>query len=467
MDAEHRATDEGVTMRLAAHLAALDPAYFPDDVAAAARACLLDSLGCMLGGTRVAEVTTAVRLVLGWGQTTEAGVPGLTGRYPAPLAAYAAAQFANALDYDDTVLGVGHPGAAVVATALAVGQARQADGPDLLRAIVAGYEAAVRIGRATAPSRERAQAVRGHPWAVFGAAAAAATLLGLDAGEMAEAFGLSAQHALVPTVGKWYDRPISPLKNNYGWAAAGGILAAALVAEGARTQRGVLDGETGFWVMASSDRWQPDVALAGLGTNFAIRQVEFKPFAACRYMQTALDALGQILARHRPEPAAVHEVVIRAAARAHVFADYAPRTLLDAQFSLPFAAAALLLGRPLTRFDPVDDELAELAHRVRIETDPVFEPRASFTGLPARVELRLTGGELLTARVDVPPGDPSRPLSADDLRRKFLDLAVPILGGGTARSLHHLICIEPGFPSAADLARRFVPDAATVQVAAV
>lgn len=92
MDADRAVNVESVTFRLAAHLAALEPAHFPDDVVTAARACLLDSLGCMLGGTRVPEVALAVRLVLGWGQTPEAVVPGLSGRYPAPLAAYAAAQ---------------------------------------------------------------------------------------------------------------------------------------------------------------------------------------------------------------------------------------------------------------------------------------------------------------------------------------------------------------------------------------
>src|SRR5215212_10284270 len=112
-----------VTAQLAASLARLDPDDLPDEVVAKARDCLLDSLGCMLGGTRVAEVDRMVALVLEWGQTPEAAVPGLAGRYPMPLAAYAAAQFANALDYDDTVTGVGHPGAAIVATALAVGQA--------------------------------------------------------------------------------------------------------------------------------------------------------------------------------------------------------------------------------------------------------------------------------------------------------------------------------------------------------
>ena len=467
MDDEREPDAQSVTMRLAAQLAELNPAHLPDDVVSAARACLLDSLGCMLGGTRVPEVTLAVRLVLGWGRASEAAVPGLGGRYPAPLAAYAAAQLANALDYDDTVLGVGHPGAAVVATALAVGQARRAGGAQLLRAIVGGYEAAIRIGRAIAPRRERAREVRGHSWAVFGATAAAAALLGLEAGETAEAFGLAAQHALVPTVGKWYERPISPLKNNYGWAAAGGILAATLVAEGARTHRGILDGESGFWVMASSDRWQPDVALDGLGTDFAILRVEFKPFAACRYMQTALDAVGQIIARHDPAPGAVREVVVRAAARAHVFADYAPGTLLDAQFSLPFAIAALLLGRPLTRFDPGDDELCELARRVRIETDPDAERQASFSGLPAAVEFRLDDDSVLTARVGVPPGDPTRPLDADGLERKFLDLAAPVLGTDAARDLHDLIRVGPGFPSAADLARRFAPSAATAAAPAV
>lgn len=447
--------EQTVTAELAANVAALATLSLPVDVSAKARDCLLDSVGCMLGGTAVAEVRRVVDLVLRWGQGGETRVPGFTGGYPTPFASYAAAQFANALDYDDTVLGVGHPGAVVAATALGLGQAEKSSGSDLARALVAGYEVAIRVGRATAPSENQAARVRGHSWAVFGAAATAAALLRLNAEQTVNAFGLAGQHALVPFVGKWYERPISSLKNNYGWAAMGGIIAASLAAEGARGNRQILDGESGFWAMVASDRWDPEIALAGLGTDFAILDVGFKPFAACRYTHSALEAVETISRRRSLSPSAISRVVIIAAERATVFADYQPQSLLDAQFSLPYAVASTLMGRPLTAFNPRDQEVAALAECVQIQTDLSDERHPSDAGLSARVEIELRDGQCLNERSDGSLGDPARPLTAACRRAKFFNLAEPVLGPTRAAHLYSMIAYRSELPPATELAVAF------------
>lgn len=450
--------EQTVAVQLAANVAALDVLSLPVDVSTKARDCLLDSVSCMLGGTVVTEVRRAVDLVLRWGQGGKTRVPGFPGGYSTPFAAYAAAQFANALDYDDTVLGVGHPGAAVIATALTLGQAEKSSGHELTRALVAGYEVAIRVGRATAPSEKQAARVRGHSWAVFGAAATAAALLRLNAEQTADAFGLAGQHALVPFVGKWYERPISSLKNNYGWATMGGIMAASLAAEGVRGNRQIFDGESGFWAMAASDRWDPNIALAGLGADFAILDVGFKPFAACRYTHSALEAVEMISRRHSLSPSAITRVVVRAAERATVFADYHPQTLLDAQFSLPYAVAGTLMGRPLTVFDPRDQEVAALAQRVEIQTDLSDEGHPRVAGLPARVEIVLRDGRCLSERSDVPPGDPARPLSATCRRTKFLSLAEPVLGPTRAEHCYRMIACRSELPPATEVAELFAAE---------
>ncbi len=444
-----------VTAQLAAGIATLGTTKLPAAVISKARDCLLDSLGCMIGGSRVPEVRGAVDLVLDWGQKTEAAVPGLEGRYPVALAAYAAAQFANALDFDDTVIGVGHPGAPIFGTALMLGQTMRASGMELIRAAVAGYEAAVRVGRGISRTREREMKVRGHSWAIFGAVGAASSLLRLNAEQIEVAFALATRHAAVPFVGKWYDRPISPLKNNYGWAALGGLLAATMAADGVRDVRGVLDGEKGFWIMASSDRWRPELVLDGLGSDFAVLDVEFKPYASCRYIHWPLGALREILDNHPVNPSSVRSIVVGAAERANIFADYHPRTLLDFQFSLPYVFAATLLGRPLTSFDPDDRELASLAQMVGIETDPEAEQRATFANLSATVEVELADGERLKGRCEVAPGDPSRPLTTQEMREKFLDLAAPALGAQGAQRLYHMVHDLPELPPAGELAGAF------------
>ena len=84
-------------------------------------------------------------------------------------------------------------------------------------------------------------------WQVFGAVAAAANILRLDPDAAAKAFGLAALHAPVPFVGKIYEeRPMWALKNNFGWATMGGVLAALFAAEGLDANHSILEGETGF-----------------------------------------------------------------------------------------------------------------------------------------------------------------------------------------------------------------------------
>ena len=422
---------------LAESLSDLGYDALPLPVVERARECVLDSIGCMLAGSRIAEIRTPVDLVLHLAQSTGAAVPGLSGRYPAPFAAYAAAQFANGIDADDTVLGVGHPGAAVIGAALALAQTERSSSDDLFLAVATGYEVAIRIGRSITPSPARAEQVRGHSWAVFGAAAAAAKLLRLDTARIATALGLAAQHALVPFVGKWYERPITGLKNNYGWAAAGGVLAALYAAHGVPGTPRVLDGDSGFWAMAGSDRWRPELVIDRAETSFAILDVEFKPYACCRYLHTVLDALDSIRAQFGDaiHPDSIRTITVRSGRMIERFADYEPRSILDAQFSLPYVVSLHVSGCSLLNSSFVPGRFDHLMRRVQIEVDPEMDRHATLRHLPARVEVGLKTGTRLVAESATPPGGPDRPLDAAFLRAKFLALAVPVVGEQRAQHL--------------------------------
>lgn len=449
--------EPSVTTELAMAVADLYTSRLPADVVSKARDCVLDSLGCTIGGTRCRPVRQVVDSVLAWARSGVSTVPGLLGSYPAPLAAYGSAQLADALDFNDSVAGVGHPGASVIAVALSLGEARDASGDDFLRAIVAGYDVAIRLARARSPSRKRALRVRGQPWAVFGATAAASALLRLDARQVATAFGLAAQHASVPYDGKWYERPMSPLKNNYGWAAMGGILAAQLAASGTVATPNVLDGDSGFWAMSASDQWNPEAALADLGIVHTILDVGFKPYPTCRFTHPALGALESMLREHPVAVEAIRSVTIRTARWGQVFADYHPETEIGAQYSLPYAAAMLILGT-LTAPDLSDTRVTDLARRVRVETDPQIDEEFAFSTLPAAVEVQLAGGEVLRGRLDTPPGSPERPLADDFLADKFARLVEPVLGTSKALDLRARILLDDHFPSPRGLTLLTRPD---------
>ena len=197
---------------LSAYAAALRWEELPPAVQAKTRELVLDSIGCAVGGTVLAASRALAEMVAEWGGQPEAQVMGVALRAPAAHAAYVNAYLANALDFDDTYLVIGHPGAAVIPTALAVGEARGASGEAVLAAIVAGYEVACRIGYAITPTLQRFDQVFGLPtWHTWGAVVAAGRVLGLKPEQLADAMGVSGPHAMVPHVRKYglEDRPVS------------------------------------------------------------------------------------------------------------------------------------------------------------------------------------------------------------------------------------------------------------------
>jgi 2-methylcitrate dehydratase PrpD len=449
----------GVTKQLATFVSRMPNMNLPSHVIAKAVACLVDSVGCMLGGTLVPEVRRVVSVGLeGLGVDGPVAVPGLSGRFGVTAAAYAAAQYANALDYDDTVPGVGHPGAVVNTAALMVGQECGSTGMDLIRAVVAGYEVAIRVGRAMAPSQSRARLVRGHSSLIFGGAAAAAVLLRLNAEQVADAFGHAARHATVPFVGKWYDeRPLSPLKNNYGWVAVGGIMAARLAAAGIRGNRQVFDGLNGFWKMASSDRWDSLAALRGLGTEFSILSVEFKLFPACRYIHTVLDAVDKLVLAHTLEPGRIVSIRVCVPEFARVFVDFNPSTAIDPQFSIQYMVAAHILKRWVSWTYHDDIEIRELAKRIDVICSNSYGHHGWYYW-PAYVELVLDDGRRLSARSAVPPGTPDNPIGDQILDKKFLVLAEPVLGRERARQLRFILRRVADLPNVRILAKAFADE---------
>lgn len=125
----------------------------------AAQRAVLDSIGCMLGGSQTEFAQRTRHVVKALGGVPQATLVGAGGRTSMPLAAFMNSIHANVLDYDDAFerdgKGMGHPGATVVPAALAAAEHKGASGADFLSAVVAGYEAANRIIEAIQPTPQR------------------------------------------------------------------------------------------------------------------------------------------------------------------------------------------------------------------------------------------------------------------------------------------------------------------------
>jgi 2-methylcitrate dehydratase PrpD len=447
-EAADRMSEPSATRRLARY--AVETRYhdLPDAVVIQAKNAIRDFLGCLLGGTALPAGQRLRDLILSMAAEGQATVAGVKRRVTPPLASYINAQLTNLLDFDDTLEAeaLGHPGATTIPAALALAEQRGASGKQFLTAVVVGYDVLLRVALAGKPTFERSKQVRGlAPWQVFGAVAAAVHILGLNAEAAARAFGLAALHAPVPFVGKIYEeRPMWALKNNFGWATLGGVLGALFAAEGLDANHEILEGETGFWAMAGSDRCDFTLLTEGLGSTYSILQTSFKPYSSCRHTHSALDAVSHIIRSSDIRADDVRSVLVRSSSKIKAFADYRPQSFIDAEFSLPYLVAMVLLQVPpgyawLQADRWRDPNVLSLADRVHLEVDPEAEVDLARGYMRVKASVELENGQVEEAEVTYPGGHRLNPLSAGELQQKFLGLAEPVIGQRGARQLSSLI----------------------------
>lgn len=329
-----------------------------------------------------------------------------------------------------------HPGAPTIAAALALAQARQATGLQLIRAVVAGYEVSTRIGAALGRTHYRYWHNTGTV-GTFGAASAAATLLGLDAERHAHALCTGATFAAGLQQAFRMDSMSKPL--HAGHAAEAGVLAALAAERGVTGSLDVLDGDDGMGrAMGDAPDW--NLATATLGQEFHITRMTFKNHACCGHTFAPIDGALEVQARMgvRWQELDTVEVATYGPALA-VAGNFTPRTAAEARFSIPFVVATALIHGSvrLSAFTPerlADADIRALMARIRLSVDPALDAR--FPGQrAARLRLTTTDGRQAEYLQPTRKGDPEQPLADAELSDKFMELAAPVVGDGRARNL--------------------------------
>ena len=343
----------------------------------------------------------------------------LGGECATPVdAAFANAGLINALDWDDTVEGAGHPGASVISTALAVSAVRGASIEELLNAVVVGYETSIRVARALHPSWERYEQVHGSGTRhAIGAAAAAATLCCKNPSDAQELIGFGAQLAPVAHAAKfgWNERRLTWLKDNVARAASAGVRAATLTDEMAGPRR-VLDGETGFWRMAGSDQCDWTLLTTPVGEEYLVTDLAFKPYPCCRWLHAAVEATYSA-ADQVDDATSIHVGTTERVATQFLLQ---PTNQVNAEFSLPFVVQQAAAGR-----DPVawyDDSGPTVTPDIDVTATPAEEHTARFADdsiASATVTVTDDAGTEVEVTVDEPLGSSARPLSTDVSREKL------------------------------------------------
>ncbi|UCU98591.1 MmgE/PrpD family protein [Acidovorax radicis] len=329
-----------------------------------------------------------------------------------------------------------HPGAPTIAAALALAQARQATGLQMIRAVVAGYEVSTRIGAALGRTHYRYWHNTGTV-GTFGAASAAATLLGLDAERHAHALCTGATFAAGLQQAFRMDSMSKPL--HAGHAAEAGVLAALAAERGVTGSLDVLDGDAGMGrAMGDAPDW--NLATATLGQDFHITRMTFKNHACCGHTFAPIDGALELQARMGVRWQALDAIEVATYSPAlEVAGNFTPKTAAEARFSIPFVVATALIHGSvrLSAFTPerlADADIRALMARIRLSIDPALDAR--FPGQrAARLHFTTTDGRQAEYLQPTRKGDPEQPLTDAELSDKFMELAEPVVGDGRARSL--------------------------------
>nr|MDT0661238.1 MmgE/PrpD family protein [Micromonospora sp. DSM 115978] len=412
----------------------------PAEVVASVRERILDILGLCVAAYPLPTSRAALAYVAEQGGRGQARVVGLPEAVPAPLAAFGNGVLAHSLDYDDTHLpSVLHPSASVVPAALAAAELAGASGRDTVAAIAVGLEVCVRVGMAGYDHRagnsvffEHGQ----HATSICGAlggAVAAAKLLRLDVDGILDALGVSASMAagLIEA-----NRTGGTVKRIHcGWAAQSGVTAALLARHGITGPPTVLEGRFGFFEAFLRGEYDPAEITRGLGTEWSVPGIFFKPYPANHFTHAAIDAAIALRSRGL-DPERIETItlgvptpVVRTIGQP-IEGKRTPETGYQAQFSGPYAVVAGLLGGGGLGVGLADftDELAREPHRralmARVEVVADERCDAIFPNqFPAVLRVVTTDGREWVEEVLTNRGGPARPLSDAELALKFRDNA--------------------------------------------
>jgi 2-methylcitrate dehydratase PrpD len=339
------------------------------------------------------------------------------------------------LDFDDTHLpSVLHPSASIVPTALAVAEARGANGTEAIAAAAAGYEICIRTGMA-AYDREARNSIFFHRgWhatsicGTLGAAVVAAKLYGLDADGIGHALGIAVSMGSGVIEGNRVGGSVKRL--HCGWAAHAGIVAAQAACSGFTAPVSAFEGRFGFYQAFCGGRFSEQEVTHNLGLDWSIPEIFYKPYPTNHFTHAAIEAALRLRDRVAIEDIVEIELGVAsptlrtiaepAAAKVH------PESGYHAQFSGPFTVAAALLGGGglgVWLDDFTDEKVKnprylDLAAKVRCVSDA--ECNAIFPEqFPAVLRIRLYSGATLEEKVLCNKGGPKNPLSPLELRQKF------------------------------------------------
>lgn len=415
--------DDKLCPEFAAEYAAFSSGLTPDqlstEVIKAVQTNLFDTLACAVAGISANGVSSLIEIAEDWGGKPEAAIWCTGHRVPAPLAAWVNGMMSHARDFDDTHdAAVLHAGVSVVPAALAAAEAApDATGSDVIAGVAAGLELISRLGVSTTVGIIETGFMYTSLFGHFAATAAAARVWRLSIEDTVNALGIAYSQAAGThqvTRDAALTKRIQP-----GFAAKTAQVSVAMARKGIRGAQRTFEGEDGLFRSYFHNRYDPERLRAGLGKHFDLVDLSYKPYPCCRFNHTAIDAALAI--RKQMEPGTkvlgVKAMVNRQAYEAvatPIEVRKHPRTIVQAQFSIPYTVAVALQKGAVGLIDFTEESLSNpevlaLAALVDVTVDAGIERDWSRNISPTVLVVETDRGRF-EHRVDFPHGNAANPL---------------------------------------------------------
>jgi 2-methylcitrate dehydratase PrpD len=403
----------------------------PDEAVRVAKKFIVDSIGVAIAGSGTDGNAEVINLVREWGGKEESSVWVYGFKGPSPEAAFANSLLIHSPDFDDTDDRTAtHTCVTALPAAMAIAEKMGKSGKDVITAFVLGVDLSCRLAFASNLF---------HGWhntttvGVFGAAAAAGKILGLDVDQMVNALGIAYSQASGNRQGRHDGALTKRLQPPF--ATRAGVTSALLAQRGISGAQNVFQGEWGFFrlyhdysVGYEPDKWA-EALKDGLGTRFEVVQLGAKPYPCVRASHAPIAGAIAVATQYAIRTEEIAEVTIGTNERVISTAGgpFVIRTNpeVDAQFSIPYLVAVALTRKKVGLDDFQEEviknrEIGELAAKVKVVVDPEFEGSRSTMG-PIKIRVRMKDGKEYSHREELAKGHPRNQMSEAEFAEKFRD----------------------------------------------
>lgn len=411
----------------------------PGEVQHYAKLCLLDWIGVTLGGSREPISDILMDLIHIVGGNEHASIIGKGARTNLMFAALVNGSFSHALDFDDTHKGAGiHPSVCLAPAVVAAGEYMKCSGRDLITAFVIGFEIAARIGAAAGSAHYDKGFHATSTIGRFSATAGAAKLMGLTQPQIVNSFGIAGtQVSGLREVFGTMNKPF-----HAGKAAMDGILSVALAKRDFDSSREIFEGRFGLKQVFAPDA-DGSMLFSDLGSEYHIVDIAFKPYASALATHSTIQAIEEMKQMEGITAEDVQTIHIEFAALPFSVVNIQhPKKVLEGKFSVHQCAALAFVkgevGPDMFTREWIDDPmLVSFRERITVLLN------TSLKKFETIIRVSTKDGRILENFIRESRGSAKDPLTFAEMKKKFMDLAAPVISEEKAVKLVDLIEVLP------------------------